>query len=187
MRRAGMIALTLLAALAAPPLRATTALERSTNDMIQEAQVILTGRCTHVESRWVGRDLVTLATIAVSEPLKGQAGSEVTVVIPGGVDSKRAIPIAMTFPAAPTIQLKEDVLLFLTPENQVAGGFAIVGFSQGKFTVAQDPKGKSLASQNLAGLRLMSPKGAVSPGMAKTISIPELRQQIRNLAGANER
>ena len=29
------------------------------------------------------------------------------------------------------------MLLFLTPEDQVAGGFAIVGFSQGKFTVAQ--------------------------------------------------
>lgn len=183
MRRAGMIALALLAALAASPLRATTALERSTNDMIQEAQLILTGRCTHVESRWVGRDLVTLATIAVSESLKGQAGSEVTVVIPGGVDSKRPIPIAMTFPAAPTIQLKEDVLLFLTPEEQVAGGFAIVGFSQGKLTVAQDPAGKTLASQNLSGLRLMSRKGALSPGMAKTISIPELRQQIRTLEG----
>jgi hypothetical protein len=183
MRRAGMIALTLLAALAAPPLRATTALERSTNDMIQEAQLILTGRCTHVESRWVGRDLVTLATIAVSESLKGQAGSAVTVVIPGGVDSKRPIPIAMTFPAAPTIQLKEDVLLFLTPEDQVAGGFAIIGFSQGKLTLAQDPTGRTLASQNLSGLSLMSRKGTVSPGMAKTISIPELRQQIRDLAG----
>jgi hypothetical protein len=182
-----MIALAVLAAVAASPLRATTALERSTNDMIQEAQVILTGRCTHVESRWVGRDLVTLATIAVSEPLKGQAGSEVTVVIPGGVDSKRPVPIAMTFPAAPSIQLKENVLLFLTPEDQVAGGFAIIGFSQGKFTIAQDPTGKTLASQNLSDLRLMSRKGAVSSGMAKTISIPELRQQIRNLAGANER
>lgn len=186
MRRAGMIALALLAALAASPLRATTALERSTNDMIQEAQLILTGRCTHVESRWVGRNLVTLATIAVSETLKGQAGSEVTVVIPGGVDSKRPIPVAVTFPAAPTIQLQENVLLFLTPENQVAGGYAIVGFSQGKFTVAQNPAGHSLASQNLSGLRLMSHKGAVSSGMAKTISIPELRRQIRTLAGAHE-
>lgn len=184
MRRAGMIALALLAALAASPLRATTALERSTNEMIQEAQLILTGRCTQIESRWVGRNLVTLATIAVSEPLKGQAGSQVTVVIPGGVDSKRPIPVAMTFPAAPTIQLKENVLLFLTPEDQVAGGFAIIGFSQGKFTLAEDPAGKAVASQNLAGLSLMSRKGSVSPGMAKTISIPELRQQIRNQAGA---
>jgi len=187
MRRAGMIALALLAALAASPLRATTALERSTNEMIQEAQLILTGRCTHVESRWVGRDLVTLATIAVSESLKGQAGSEVTVVIPGGVDSRRAIPIAMTFPAAPSIQLRENVLLFLTPEDQVAGGFAIVGFSQGKFTLAPETSGKSLASQNLTGLSLISRKGAVSPGMAKSISIPELRQQIHAMAGTNER
>jgi hypothetical protein len=182
-----MIALALLAALAASPLRATTALERNTNEMIQESQLILTGRCTHVESRWVGRDLVTVATIAVSESLKGAAGSEVNVVIPGGVDSKRPIPIAVTFPAAPSIQLRENVLLFLIPESQIAGSYAIVGFSQGKFTLSEEPTGKAVASQNLSGLRLVGREGTVSPGKGRTVTIPELRQKIRDLAGTHER
>jgi hypothetical protein len=169
----------LVAILAVPALWATTAVERTESDMIQESAIIVTGHCTHLQSQWVGRTLVTLATIQVSEVLKGSAGSQVTVTLPGGVDSNRRFPVAMTYPAAPVILQQENVLLFLTPEDLVANSYSIVGFSQGKYSLAETPQGKKVASQDLAGLSLQARGGSFHQGSAKTIQLDDLRQRIR--------
>jgi hypothetical protein len=177
-RKVRVIVLCLLAVLSAlPAVWATTAVERTEADMIQEASVIVTGRCTSLQSQWVDRTLVTLATIEVSEVLKGSAGSTVTVVLPGGVDSKRRIPVAMSYPAAPEIYQQEKVLLFLTSEDLVAGGYSIVGFSQGKFTLVDGPQGKR-ATQDLGALNLQGHTGSVRQGSAKSIQLDELRARI---------
>jgi hypothetical protein len=185
MKSATRAALGLLAtALALTPAWATTALERSETDLIQEASVIITGQCTHLQSQWAGRTLVTIATVSVSEVLKGQPGTEVTVVLLGGIDTSRRVPVAMTYPAAPEIFMQENVLLFLTPQDLVANGYAIVGFSQGKFTIAQTPQGQALASQNLSELNLQGRTGDIIRGRAKTQTLSELRQKVRETLAA---
>jgi hypothetical protein len=171
----------LAATLAVPALWATTAVERTENDMVQEAAIIVAGHCTHLQSQWVGRTLVTLATIQVSEVLKGDAGAQVTVVLPGGVDSNRRIPVAMSYPGAPEIFQQENVLLFLTPEDLVAGSYSIVGFSQGKFSLAP---GKQVATQDLSGLNLQGRSGSLRRGQGKTIQLDELRARIRQTPAA---
>jgi hypothetical protein len=177
---ARVVVLGLLAATAAIPAAwGTTAVERTESDMVQEASLIVTGRCTQLQSQWVGRTLVTLATIQVSEALKGSPGSTVTVVLPGGVDSNRKIPVAMSYPAAPQIYHQENVLLFLVPEDLVANGYSIAGFSQGKFTLAESPQGKKVATQDLSALNLQGRTGSIRRGTAKTIDLDELRQRIR--------
>src|SRR3954453_340048 len=179
-RRTALVVLSLAVALAAIPAAwGTTAVERTESDMGQESALIVTGHCTGLQSQWVGRTLVTLATIQVSEVLKGSAGSTVTVVLPGGVDSNRRIPVAMTYPAAPEIFQKENVLLFLTAEDLVANGYSIVGFSQGKFTLVDSPQGKKMATQDLSALNLQGRSGSYSRGTAKTLQLDELRQRIR--------
>lgn len=185
MRKARVVSFCLLVALLALPAWATTSVERTEADMVKEASIIITGHCTNLQSQWVGRTLVTLATIQVSEALKGNAGSTVTVALPGGVDSNRRIPVAMNFPAAPVILQKENVLLFLTPQQLVAGSYSVVGFSQGKFTVAEDVQGKKIASQDLSSLNLQGRNGAPRHGAAKTIQIDELRQRIRAAQSGN--
>ncbi|HEX3556074.1 MAG TPA: hypothetical protein VIA62_22885 [Thermoanaerobaculia bacterium] len=185
MRNAARAVLGLLAtALALTPAMATTALERSETDLIQESAIIVTGHCTHLQSQWVDRTLVTIATISVSEVLKGRAGAEVTVVLPGGTDVHRRVPIAMTFPAAPQMYQQEEVLLFLTLEERVANGYTIVGFSQGKFTLADNGQGQKVASQNLSALNLQGRTGAVTRGRAKTLLLAELRQKIQETPAA---
>jgi hypothetical protein len=179
MRQAARAALCLLVCtLAASGLWATTAIERTTEDMAQEAAVIVTGRCINLQSTWVDRDLVTLATIQVSEVLKGEAGAQVTIVLPGGADSNRPVPIAMTYPAAPELQLQENAVLFLVPEGQVEQGYSIVGWSQGKYSLAETPEGKMMASQNLGDLNLQGRSG-VTRGGSKAVPYEQLRQQIR--------
>jgi hypothetical protein len=177
----------LVVILAVPALWATTAVERTESDMIQESSLIVTGHCTHLQSQWVGRTLVTLATIQVSEVLKGSAGSQVTVALPGGVDSNRRFPVAMSYPAAPVILQQESVLLFLTPQDLVANSYSIVGFSQGKFSLAETPQGKKMATQDLAGLSLQARGGSFHQGSAKTIQIDDLRQRIRQAPAARDK
>jgi hypothetical protein len=177
--------LSLLAAAAALPAAwGTTAVERTESDLIQEAALIVTGHCTRLQSQWVGRTLVTLATVQVTESLKGSPGSTVTVVLPGGVDSNRKIPVAMSYPAAPQIYQQEDVLLFLVPEDLVAGGYSIAGFSQGKLTLAESSQGKKVATQDLSALNLQGRTGSLRHGTAKTIDLDELRQRIRQTPDA---
>jgi hypothetical protein len=181
MRKAQVVALGLLVAvLAAPALRATTAVERSDADLIQESAIIVTGHCTHLQSQWAGRTLVTLATIQISEVLKGSAGATVTVTLPGGVDSNRRIPIAMNYPAAPVILQQEDVLLFLTPQELVAGSYSVVGYSQGKFTLVADARGRKMATQSLSGLKLQGKNGSLHESSGKTIQLDELRAKIQS-------
>jgi hypothetical protein len=171
----------LVALLAVPALQATTAVERTETDLIQESTLIVTGHCTHRQSQWVGRILVTLATIQVAETLKGNPGPALTVVLPGGVDSHRKFPVAMSYPAAPEIYQQEDVLLFLTPEDLVVGGYSIVGFSQGKFSLATDARGKRVATQDLSALNLQGRGGVLRRGTARTMQLDELRQRIQEI------
>ncbi len=181
--KARVVVLGLLATAAAIPAAwGTTAVERSESDMVQEAALIVTGHCTQLQSQWVGKTLVTLATIQVSEALKGSPGSTVTVALPGGVDANRKIPVAMSYPAAPQIYNQENVLLFLVPQDLVAGSYSIVGFSQGKLTLAETPQGKKVATQDLSALNLQGRTGTIRRGAAKTIDLEELRQRIRQAA-----
>lgn len=166
---------------------ATTAVERTEGEMVGESEIIVTGRCTNLESRWLDRDLVTLATIEVTEVLKGAAATTITVVLPGGIDSNRPIPIAMTFPAAPEIFSQEAVLLFLTGEDRLADGYSIVGFSQGKFTLAEDSAGKKVGTQDLSRLNLVGRGGRTATGAHKTVSLDDLRRRIQQLEAAGDR
>lgn len=164
--------------LAGAAANATTAVEMTENDLIQQASEIVVGKCIAVQSQWIGRDLVTLASIEVTESLKGDAASLITVVIPGGADANRPVPIVMSFPAAPEIRDQEAVLLFLTPEDRVANGYAIVGFSQGKFSIAENAQGQKVASQNLSQLTLQGKKGS-RLGDARALVLADLRLRIK--------
>ena len=160
-------------------LGATTAVALNPEEMARQAQVIVAGRCLHVESAWLGSDLVTLATFAVADGLKGEkAGTEITVVLPGGVDMNRRFPVAMTYPGAPELGEQEQALLFLTPEARVDNGFTVVGYSQGKFTLVAGADGKKLATQDLGGLSLQGRAGAVTRGSSRAVPYEQLRRQI---------
>lgn len=119
----------------------------TTDELVQQSQVIATGRCVETHTSWVERTLYTFATIQVSETLKGQPPQTLTVAIPGGVDMNRKIPVAMRFPGAPEFQAREEVFLFLNPATTVPG-FAVTGLSAGKFSIVDDDQGKKIVSSD---------------------------------------
>ncbi len=126
--------------------QATTLVSMSTEQLAAQSDNIVIGTCTQLRSAWVDRTLVTLATISVSESLKGDAASEVTLVVPGGVDASRPVPVAVIYPDAPFVGLRDNVLLFLDAGAAVADGFSVVGYSQGKYTILRDASGHETAS-----------------------------------------
>jgi hypothetical protein len=151
---------------------ATTLLNMSTEQMTARASDIVIGTCTEVRSVWVDRRLITLATISVSESLKGAPGKELTLVLPGGVALDRAVPIAVTYPGAPVVVPSDDVLLFLERGAPVREGFRVVGFSQGKYSIVRDAFGRALASPSRGTSR-------------QAVDLATLKSRIRELVRQN--
>lgn len=182
-RRCLALSLVLSFTIAAGTAQATTALALSNRAMTDAAALILTGRCVEVRSAWEGRTLVTLATLEVTDVLKGDAAGRVTVTLPGGIDATRKFPVAMTYAGAPQIMVGEDVFLFLGREGDIGSGLTVVGFSQGKFSVVDDADTGKAVSRNLSGITLRSPAGA-RRGTATRVPLNEFKNEIRGyLAG----
>ena len=138
----------------------TLAVSLSLEDMVSQSDVIAIGSCVETQSVWVDKSLVTLATVAVNETLKGdESTTNLTVALPGGADANRKIPIAMNYPGAPRITPGEDVLLFLTHTGEVAGSYTVAGFSQGKFSIVKDEDGELMVSRDLRKLSLEDNRG----------------------------
>jgi len=159
------------------PLSATTALRMNNQDLAAQAEVIVIGRATDSRAVWDGRVLVTAVTIAVSDTIKGEPGATVTVALPGGIDANRRIPIAMTYPGAPTIAPDEEVFLFLARNEATAGSYVVLGFSQGKFSVAQEPGGRKVVTRDLTQILLQGGTGVVRGAKTYT-SLAEFRSEI---------
>jgi hypothetical protein len=147
------------------------------------SELIIAGRCVATTSQWVenGRILVTLADIEIDETLKGSSSSKVTVVLPGGSDSNRRFPVAMTYPGAPAIQEGEEVFLFLTADDLVSGGFAVNGWAEGKFSILRDDRGNRLISRSYVRGPVTS--DSLAAGNQRFDSLDEFRNRVRRLAG----
>ncbi len=116
---------------------ATTLIKADLPRMVQASDQIVVGTIVGTESVWVGRALFTRYTVAVEETLHGDAAARVSVLVPGGIDRSRRLPIGMAVAGAPTFMANERAVLLLSRILQPTGAadFQIVGFNQGRFTV----------------------------------------------------
>lgn len=141
-------------------------------EMTSKADVIVTGQCVESHSEWVGRSLVTLATIQVAETVKGTPGSTLTVTLPGGRDANRKFPIAMTYPGAPTIQPQEEVFLFLNAADgstaTTAGSYAVTDYAAGKFSIVESEQGIKLVAADASKVALPRETGTSRGGRRAT-------------------
>jgi hypothetical protein len=147
-------------------------------DMVVQSDLIGIGSCTNIKSMWVDRSLVTLATVSLSETLKGSESGEITVVLPGGVDANRKIPVAMTYPGAPRLTPGEDVFLFLNANSDAPGGYIVAGFSQGKFSIVRDEEGEQLVSRDLTKTTLQGNNG-LRRGTANRMLLSSLKAEVK--------
>jgi hypothetical protein len=100
------------------------------------------------------------------------------VVLPGGVDANRKFPVAMTYPGAPTLTPGEDAFLFLSSQSEVADGYTIAGFAQGKFSIVTDEDGEPLVSRDLTKMSLQGNNG-VHRGGSNLTPLKSLKEQVK--------
>lgn len=156
----------------------TLALALSLEDMVNQSDVITIGNVLETRSVWIDRSLVTFATVQVSENLKGSPGETVTVVLPGGVDANRKVPVAMTYPGAPRLTPGENVFLFLTSDSEVGGGYNVAGFAQGKFSIVNDEDGEPMVSRDLRQVSLQGNNG-VRRGQSNMTPLKSMKDQVK--------
>ncbi len=163
-RIACAIAFLILVFFVASGVRATTVTKMDDAALVGSAHLIVEGRCTAIEPTWLGNTLYTVATITVTESLKGEPLEEVSLVIPGGVDAGREVPVAVTVAGAPSMATGDRFLLYLVPGDILPDTYAIVGFFAGKLAIVEAPDGTETA---------------VGPGVSKPLA--SLKKQIREL------
>ena len=156
----------------------TLALALSLEDMVDQSDVIAIGNCQETKSAWVDGTLVTLATVSVSETLKGAEAGSLTVVLPGGVDANRQVPVAVSYPGAPRLTPGEDVFLFLNSDVDYGLGYNVAGFAQGKFSIVNDEEGEPVVSRDLTRMTLQNNNG-VRRGGANVISLANFKDRVK--------
>lgn len=156
----------------------TLAVALSIEDMVNQSDVIAIGSVQDTRSVWVDRSLVTMATVSLSETIKGTESGSLTVVLPGGIDANRKIPIAMSYPGAPRLTPGENVFLFLTADTELANSYAVAGFSQGKFSIVNDEDGVPVVSRDLTNLKLQGNNG-VRRGGANVTPLDSFKEHVR--------
>lgn len=156
----------------------TLAVALSLEDMVAQSDVIAIGNCVETKSVWVDGTLVTLATVAIGETLKGGESGTITVVLPGGADANRKIPVAVSYPGAPRLTPGENTFLFLTSDPDFGGGYTVSGFAQGKFSIVNDEDGQPVVSRDLTRMTLQGNNG-VRRGDSNVTPLASFKQKVR--------
>ena len=152
--------------------------------MVKESSSIVIGQCAETRSKWVGRSLVTEATISVEEAIKGDAaaGTQVTVELPGGIDLNRKV--AMTIAGAPHISPGEKVFLFLFRPDDGANSYSVMGFAQGKYSVGQANDGEEVVTRDMSIAPLQKGAG-LTRGAPQAIPLSKFKEWVKAISNSN--
>ncbi len=124
----------LTAMLLVPAARATTLARLSLEQLAAGSDAVARVRCARGESRWENGSIWTLATVGVTETLKGNLPAEITMRLPGG----RVGHLTATVDGTPKFKPGDDAIVFL--QRSSAGGFTVAGWVEGTFRISRDPR-----------------------------------------------
>jgi hypothetical protein len=176
--RSALAALLATALLIGVPAAATTMLRINLPELSQKADTIVHGTVRRMESRWSGdrRRIITDVEIEVTEALKGQAGSTVLLIQPGG----KVGDIGQTVHGLATFTPGEEVVVFL--DRQGANAFRVTAMAQGKYQVRRSADSRSaLAVPEHTGEALLLDPTTRQPTTSgqRTLTLEELKTSIR--------
>jgi hypothetical protein len=147
-----------------------------------QADLVIRGTAESTSSSWSGdgRRIFSLTRVSVSSSIKGQAPTFIEILTPGGSVGK----IGQKVWGAPEFAPGEQVILFLRKRPHPAAAlprFEVAGLAQGKFSVVREPDGTNKIRQQLDGLGVLQPTGAVRPAPAfEPVSERDFLQRIRS-------
>jgi hypothetical protein len=170
----GIVALTVIA----PPAHSTTVYHLDTPALVRGSTGIVIGTVQGTQSHWneSRTAIVTDVTVSVSDVLKGDATSTVTLTQPGGeVDGMR-----YEIPGSPAFRANEEVLLFLWEDSH--GRAQVNGLAQGKFELRTDPaSGERVLSRQLPGLAFRDVRSLARVSAGEAASPVPLRLMLREI------
>jgi hypothetical protein len=138
------------------PSQATTLLKMSIEEMSVEADAVITGEVTGVQSAWRSDQTTidTTTTVKVAECIAGPCTDEMKLMHRGGTVGDNTLYI----PGMPQFKQGQNVLLFLRkdPEGR-QGVWAVFGMCQGMFVIEKDAKDGKLYAQQQGGAALAGP------------------------------
>ncbi|WP_224245806.1 hypothetical protein [Hyalangium gracile] len=177
--RSALSAVLAAALLIGLPAAATTMLRFDLTGLAQTADTVVHGTVRRAESRWSGdrRRIVTDVEIEVTETLKGQAGSTVVIVQPGG----RVGDIGQMVHGLATFTPGEEVVVFL--ERKGPSAFRVTGMAQGKYQVQRsaDTRSALAVPESTGDVLLLEPTTRKpTASTARTLPLDELKAAIRN-------
>lgn len=160
------------------PAVATTMLRLDVPELVQSSDTVVHGTVRRVESRWSGdrRRILTDVEIQVTEALKGQPGSTVLLIQPGGSVGD----IGQTVHGSASFTPGEEVVVFL--ERKGASAFKLSGMAQGKYQVrrAADSQTALAVPEDTQQVLLLDPDTRqATTATRKTLTLQELKAAIR--------
>lgn len=138
------------------PASATTSGTADLAELAVQADLIVDAVALESASFWIDGTLLTKVHLEVYEVVKGRPTSTMILLLPGGVDLDREVPIAIRWPGAPEVSTGERALLFLRRSSggRSQGGepyYSIVGFSQGKLSIWTEGGDLVVEASNTSG------------------------------------
>ena len=111
----------------------------TTEQLTKASQTVIMGQVENVTFQWSqgGRSIVTRATVAVDEIIRGNLNeNQVIIEYEGGEVGEIGLKVS----DAPSLMKGENVILFLETKNDTRGGLIrkIVGKAQGKYSIGAD-------------------------------------------------
>jgi hypothetical protein len=170
-----------LTLLIAAPAAATVLIPADVGELSHDAIAILRGRVVAADARWTDdrQTIETLVTLEVERYLKGDLGSTVQFLVPGG----RLGRFRTIFVGAPQFAADDRVVVFLGAHGPSIPH--LVGFSQGVYHVMRSPDGNSIVTPPAMWPSTAGTRPVVRGDATRTpIALDDFEQRVRALAGA---
>jgi len=131
-------------------------------EMTNTASTIVTAEVVSTEVDSSNNRAKTMVTMKVTDAIKGDTQTLITVLVPGGSYSRGRFRVGQTSPGTPRFFAKQDALLFLN-ESQQSNTFTLVGHDQGYMSI-RDSEGEQVLQNLTTG--------------GKEMSVSNMKQQI---------
>ncbi|MBT4504020.1 MAG: hypothetical protein HOC74_40190 [Gemmatimonadetes bacterium] len=166
----------------APSLEAATVQRFDLEALATNAERVFVGRCQRTSAELIDGNISTRYLFTVYDVLKGATDTHVELVLPGGKYQGMLSRIS----GMPTFVPGEEVILFLSEENQLGSAWPI-GLGQGKFRIERTVAKPARVFQELEGLSFY-PAGAAkrSPSQPSLqgLELKAFLAKLRPLIGA---
>jgi hypothetical protein len=124
----------LIAMVSLTPVRATTLLRLSLDQLAAGSDAVARVNFASAESRWESGSIWTVTTVKVVETMKGNLPEEILLRLPGG----RVGHLTAKVDGTPKFNPGDDAVVFL--KRTPAGGFTVAGWVEGTFRISRDPQ-----------------------------------------------